>query len=122
MNENTFILKGKVKSYFGNQQNFLDKKSNIKKSYRVLALEGVYPHKGKPDFEVNFLNLNHEIIKTNKNGHFQISLKPGKYTFFILKGKKAYLNNFDGLGNYSHIELKENIDKYVIRDDLDANF
>jgi len=122
MNHKTFTLKGIVKSYIGNQQNFLNKKSDIQKNYKVLVVEGVFPHNGTPNSDMNFLNLNYEIIKTKKDGQFRIELKPGTYTFFILKGENLYLNNYDGIGNYKHIEVKENIDKYIIRDDIDANF
>ena len=39
--------------------------------------------------------------KLSKN--FDVELNKGFYTFFLLKDDKAYLNNFDGEGNYSHI-------------------
>ena len=70
----------------------------------------------------NLLDSNYEIIKTNKKGEFQIVLKPGIYTFFILKDDKIYLNHFDGLGNYSHIKVKDNIDNFIIRDYQNAYF
>ena len=68
------------------------------------------------------LSTINEIFKTKKNGEFQIVLKPGIYTFFILKDDKVYLNHFDGLGNYSYVEVKDNIEKIIIRDYQNAYF
>ena len=122
MEHRTFTVKGIVKKYFGNQMNYKSINPNNEASYKVIAIEGVYPHEGKTDFEMNSLNSFYKIINTKENGEFKVELKSGKYTFFILKGDRVYLNNYDGLGNYSHIEVKDNIKKLIIRDDLDANF
>ena len=122
MDNKTFIVKGFVQMYSGNQMDINKVKPIVKKSYKVLAVEGVHAHKGKPELELNSLDSNYEIINTKKNGEFQIDLKPGIYTFFILKDDKVYLNNFDGLGNYSHIEVKDNINNIIIRDYQNAYF
>ena len=92
------------------------------KGYKVLAVEGIHAHDGKPELDLSYLDSNYEIINTKNNGEFQIDLKPGLYTFFILKNVKAYLNNFDGVGNYSHIEVKDNINNFIIRDYQNAYF
>ena len=122
MENKTFIVKGLVRNYSGNQMDFNKVKPIVKKSYKVLAVEGVHAHQGKPELELNNLDSNYEIIKTKKNGEFQIVLKPGIYTFFILKDDKVYLNHFDGLGNYSHIKVKDNIDNVIIRNYQNAYF
>ena len=122
MDDNTFTVKGVVQIYSGNQMDINEVKPILKKSYKVLAVEGVHAHKGKPDIKLNYLDSYYEIINTKKNGEFQIDLKQGIYTFFILKGDKVYLNNFDGFGNFSHIEVKENIKNIVIKDDQNAYF
>ena len=122
MDDNTFTVKGVVQIYSGNQMDINEVKPILKKSYKVLAVEGVHAHKGKPDIKLNYLDSYYEIINTKKNGEFQIDLKPGIYTFFILKGDKLYLNNFDGLGNFNHIEVKENIENIVIKYDQNAYF
>tara|TARA_Y100000589_G_scaffold216858_1_gene204586 strand:- start:99 stop:467 length:369 start_codon:yes stop_codon:yes gene_type:complete len=122
MDDNTFTVKGVVQIYSGNQMDINEVKPILKKSYKVLAVEGVHAHKGKPDIKLNYLDSYYEIINTKKNGEFQIDLKQGIYTFFILKGDKVYLNNFDGFGNFSHIEVKDNTKNIVIKDDQNAYF
>ena len=122
MDHRTFIVDGIVKKYIGNQMNYKLINPKNKEPYKLIAIEGVYRHEGKPDFEMSSLNSFYKIINTNENGEFKVELKSGIYTFFIFKEDKVYLNNFDGLGNYSHIEVKDNIEKLIIRDDLDANF
>ena len=122
MNNEIFTVKGFVQIYSGNQMDINEVVPIIKKSYKVLAVEGVHKHKGKPEIELNYLDSYYEIFNTNKNGDFQIDLKPGIYTFFILKGDKIYLNNFDGFGNFSHIEVKDNTEDIVIKDDQNAYF
>ena len=122
MENKTFIVKGLVRNYSGNQMDFNKVKTILEKSYKVLAVEGIHSHRGKPELELNDLDSNYEIIKTNKKGEFQIVLKPGIYTFFILKDDKIYLNHFDGVGNYSHIKLKDNLDNFIIRDYQNAYF
>lgn len=122
MDHRTFIVDGIVKKYIGNQMNYKLINPKNKEPYKLIAIEGVYRHEGKPDFEMSSLNSFYKIINTDENGEFKVELKSGIYTFFILKEDRVYLNNFDGLGNYSHIEVKDNIEKLIIRDDLDANF
>ena len=123
MDKETFIVKGFVQMYLGNQMDINNVKPIVKKSYKVLAVEGIHAHNGKPEIELNYLDSNYEIINTNKNGEFKISLKPGTYTFFILKeDEEVYLNNFDGFGNYSHIEVKDNVENIIIRDYQNAYF
>ena len=122
MDNRFFTVEGIVKKFVGNQMNYKRLNPNNEEPYKLIAIEGVYPHKGKTDFEINSLNSFYKIINTKENGSFKVELKSGKYTFFILKGDRVYLNSFDGLGNYSHIEVKNHIKKLIIRDDLDANF
>ena len=122
MENNTFTVKGIVQNYSGNQMDFNKVKPILEKSYKVLAVKGIHSHRGKPELDLNDLDSNYEIIKTNKKGEFQIVLKPGIYTFFILKDDKIYLNHFDGVGNYSHIKLKDNLDNFIIRDYQNAYF
>jgi len=122
MDHRTFTVKGIVKKYVGNQMNYKRINPNTEESYKLIAIRGVYPHQGKTDFELNSLDSFYKIINTKENGEFKVDLKSGIYTFFILKGDRVYLNDFDGLGNYSHIDVNDHIKKIIIRDDLDANF
>ena len=122
MDNKNFIVQGFVQIYSGNQMDIDEITPTIKKSYKVLAVEGLHAHKGKSEIKLNHLNSNYEIIYTNKNGQFQVNLKPGIYTFFILKNDKAYLNSFDGVGNFSHIEVKNDVNNFIIRDYQNAYF
>ena len=122
MDSKTFVVKGFVKIYSGNQMDFLDRKPIYKKTYKVIAVEGIHRHDGSPFFDIKSLNSQFKIIKTNFHGEFDVELNPGVYTFFILKGDKVYLNNFDGFGNYSHIKVKNNIENIIIKDDQNAYF
>ncbi len=122
MDNKTFIVRGFVQMYLGNQMDINEVKPIKKKSYKVLAVEGIHAHNGKPELELNYLDSNYEIFNTKNNGEFQIDLKPGTYTFFILKDNELYLNNFDGLGNYSHVEVKDNVENIIIRDYQNAYF
>ena len=122
MDNNTFIVKGFVKMYSGNQMDINKTNSVNRKSYKVIAVEGVHKHNGSNEFDIKSLNSQYKIIKTNIKGEFDFELNPGVYTFFILKDDKLYLNNFDGLGNYSHIEVIDNIENIIIRDYQNAYF
>ena len=118
----TFTVKGFVQIYSGNQMDINELKPIVKKSYKVLVVKGVHAHKGKQEIEMNYLDSYYEIINTKKDGEFQIALKPGIYTFFILKGDEVYLNSFDGLGNFSHIEVKDDMENFIIKDVKNAIF
>ena len=122
MENNTFILKGFVKSYSGNQMNINKAKTIVKKSYKLFVVEGIHKHYGSSEFDITLSNSNYKIIKTKVNGEFDVELNKGIYTFFLLKDGKAYLNNFDGLGNYSYVEIKDNVNNFIIRDYQNAYF
>ena len=38
----TYKVEGSVKNYFGNQMDYLDKKTDLKKSHKILAVEGIF--------------------------------------------------------------------------------
>ena len=118
----TYKVEGSVKNYFGNQMDYLGKKTNLKKSHKILAVSGVYEHEGGTNIQIKSLNSRYKIIQTNNNGEFEVRLKPGKYTFFLIKGDQLYLNHFDGFGNFRYLDLKENVKKYIIKDNENAYF
>ena len=101
---------------------YLGQKTDIKKSHKILAAEGVFPHEGDTNVDIELLNSRYKIIQTNNNGEFEVRLKPGKYTFFLIKGQQAYLNHFDGSGNFRYLDLKDNVKKYIIKDYGNAHF
>ena len=118
----TYKVEGSVKNYFGNQMDYLGQKTDIKKSHKILAAEGVFPHEGDTNVKIEQINSRYKIIQTNNNGEFEVRLKPGKYTFFLIKGQQAYLNHFDGFGNFRYLDLKDDVKQYIIKDYGEAYF
>tara|TARA_Y100001968_G_C19298908_1_gene688047 strand:+ start:495 stop:944 length:450 start_codon:yes stop_codon:yes gene_type:complete len=51
---------------------------------------------------------------TNSKGHFNLDLKPGIYTFFVIKENNAYLNSFDGRGFYKSYKIFQKMDNIII--------
>lgn len=59
-------------------------------------------------------------VKTNKDGYFQCKLAPGKYSVFTLEEEgKFFANLFDGEGNITPFEIKE---EQVTRYDIHVNY
>ena len=57
MENNNFILKGFVKSYSGNQMNINEEKAIVKKSYKLLVVEGIYKTLWELGFRYNFIEF-----------------------------------------------------------------
>ena len=72
MENKTFTVKGIVQNYSGNQMDFNKVKPILEKSYKVLAVEGIHSHRGKPELELNDLDSNYEIIKTIKKANSRL--------------------------------------------------
>ena len=70
-----------------------------------------------------FSKINKDVIaqvKTNKQGYFQCKLPPGKYSIFTLEDDgKFFANLFDGEGNITPFEVKEDS---VTRYDINVNY
>ena len=97
MEENNFpkIIKN-VKKDFTN--------SKIDISRKIIALRGKVPRlDSNPYIPIRSLNFKYQIIETNPSGEFETCLKKGTFTFFIIDGKNAYLNLFDGKGFFKEI-------------------
>ena len=61
----TYKVEGSVKNYFGNQMDYLDKKTDLKKSHKILAAEGIFPHEGGNKVKIELLDSRYKIIQTN---------------------------------------------------------
>lgn len=103
----------------GNYYDF--RKTNSK---RPLSLSELVAVKGKVkagDFnaKVSIKEISQKKIKTstNKDGKFTFHLKPGIYTFFILKKDKGYLNRFDGYGYFKTTKVDKPIKNLILIDD-----
>ena len=46
-------------------------------------------------------------VQTDANGHFAVSLKPGKYSLFTKEAKGLYANLFDGDNNIFPVEVQQ---------------
>lgn len=70
-----------------------------------------------------FVNLKTKLIKTiksDKNGYYQATLLPGKYSIFTLEEEgKLFANSFDGEGLISCFEVKPN---EVVTFDIKINY
>tara|TARA_Y100001968_G_scaffold105235_1_gene95134 strand:+ start:304 stop:750 length:447 start_codon:yes stop_codon:yes gene_type:complete len=53
---------------------------------------------------------------SNDKGVFRFNLLPGEYTFFLIFKDKAYLNDFDGNGNFSSIQIDTRKDDLILTD------
>ena len=62
------------------------------------------------------------IKKTNSKGEFVFTLKPGKYTFLVIKDNKAYRNNFDSQGFFTQTDINKNTNNLIIVYDKFAYF
>ena len=69
---------------------------------------------------INELDQEQVNTFTNKEGEFIFNLKPGIYTFFILKEDNAYLNRFDGNGYFKSTKVEKPIRNFLLIDDENA--
>ena len=84
----------------------------------VLVAEGkVERNRNSSEMYLEEINNKYHIKSINSNGEFEIKIKPGLYTFFLLKDGKIYLNSFDGLGFYKSNYIESGIDDIIIIDD-----
>ena len=69
--------------------------------------------------KVSIKDMSRERINTstNKDGKFIFHLRPGIYTFFILKKDIAYLNKFDGYGYFKSTKVNKPVMNLILIDD-----
>ena len=54
-------------------------------------------------------------VKSGKNGFYQVSLPPGRYSVFVKEGSTLYANWFDGNGNVLPVTVaKDSVTKFQI--------
>ena len=122
MDGKTFLVEGSIKVFSGNQFDYLKKKPLKKCNCKVLAVKGKLKHKGNSEINLKYIKKPYFITTTDNNGKFKFNLKTGVYTFFILKQNNAYLNNYDGKGNFQNITLNKNINSLILREEKEAFF
>ncbi len=119
---NTFLVEGSIKVFSGNQLDYFNKKPLKKCNCKVLAVKGKLKHKGNSEINLKNIKEPYVITSTDNNGKFKFNLRTGVYTFFILRQNTAYLNNYDGKGNFQNINLNKNINSLILREDKESFF
>tara|TARA_X000000368_G_C22504079_1_gene481896 strand:+ start:101 stop:547 length:447 start_codon:yes stop_codon:yes gene_type:complete len=88
------------------------------KGARIMAKKGkVLAFSTKVSIPIHEINSPKTFSLTNDQGIFKFKLVPGEYTFFIIIEDQAYLNSFDGKGNFSSIIIDSNISNIILIDD-----
>ena len=86
----------------------------IKKSL-IIAVNGkVRSLDSNVSIPINGLSKKKLTTYTNSDGIFKFHLKPGIYTFFIVKENNAYLNSFDGKGYFKSYKVFSDIEQILI--------
>ena len=100
---------------------------NKKNSRTPLPISEIIAIKGKVkatlfNAKISIEDIGREKINTstNKDGRFLFHLRPGIYTFFIVKKDKAYLNRFDGYGYFQSIKIEKPISDLLLIDDEES--
>ena len=122
MHGKTFLVEGSIKVFSGNQLDYINKKPLKNCNCKVLAVKGKVKHKGNSEINLKYIKEPYFVTSTDNNGKFKFNLKTGVYTFFILKQNNAYLNNYDGKGNFQNITLNKNINSLILREEKEAFF
>ena len=87
---------------------------------KILAAKGKFlADPLKVSIPVNQIRSTKIFSLTDDQGIFKFTLSRGVYTFFIIIEDQAYLNNFDGKGNFSSREINVSINDITLIDDRD---
>ena len=125
---NLIKINGKVEIKVGNQMpqisNYkFDRKPSNNSELKIIAVPGqVKLVDNNISIPIDNIPPGGIITETNALGKFTITLKPGKYTFFILKDKEAYRNNFDERGFFTQTEIKKDTNDLILTYDKFAFF
>tara|TARA_Y100001968_G_C19375349_1_gene727309 strand:+ start:912 stop:1346 length:435 start_codon:yes stop_codon:yes gene_type:complete len=118
-NSNIFSVEGKAiidkSNYLTND--LKDKISPLSNT-EIIVITGIV--KANPRSSRILLKDIHQTkasTSTNRNGEFSFQLSNGIYTFFILKEDSAYLNRFDGKGNFKSTKISTPIKDLLLKDD-----
>ena len=90
---------------------------------KVIAVRGkVRALPGKASISIDSILSKKFETTIDKTGRFRFHLESGMYTFFILNGNCAYLNQFSGNGYFKPTLIYKNIYDLLIIDDRKASF
>lgn len=97
------------------------KKTIALKGARIIAVKGkVTTYKNKIFIPIGDIKSPKIYSKANEDGIFKFNISPGEYTFFIIIDDKAYLNSFDGKGNFYSKKIDSSTEDLILTDDRDA--
>ena len=121
-NSNIFSVEGKaivdkINYLTNNLKNTISPLSNTE----IIAITGIV--KANPRSSKILLKDIHQpqvSTSTNIDGEFSFQLSNGIYTFFISKEDSAYLNRFDGKGNFKSIKISKPIKDLLLSDDEES--
>ena len=74
----------------------------------------------KVSIPVNQIRSTKMFSLTDNQGIFEFKLSRGVYTFFIIIDNQAYLNNFDGKGNFYSRDINVSTNDIILVDDRDV--
>ena len=119
VNPNIFSVEGKA---IIDKNNFLT--TNLKDTIsplpntEIIAISGIVKANTRSS-KILLKDIDQPQVSTstNRNGEFRFKLSNGIYTFFILKEDSAYLNKFDGKGNFKSIKISKPIKDLLLSDD-----
>jgi hypothetical protein len=81
--------------------------------YKVTSMKDLEPFSG-----TNFTKVKSKLVKkvkSGKNGFYQVSLSPGRYSIFVKEDSTFYANWFDGQGNVLPVTVaKDSVTKFQI--------
>ena len=111
-------VNGRVFLLEGNHMPINYRKKQLFANIDILAVPSkVKAIQGQRTIPIDNINSKQFKSKTNKEGEFAFLLKPGQYTFFIVKDEHAYLNKFDGEGFFKITLLEEDLIDLVLEYD-----
>jgi len=125
---NLIKINGKVEIKVGNQMpqisnNKFDRTPSNNSEVKIIAVPGkVKLVDNNISIPIDNIPPGGIITETNVLGKFSLTLKPGKYTFFILKDKEAYRNSFDERGFFTQTEIKKDTNDLILTYDKFAFF
>ncbi len=85
--------------------------------YEATSDSMVVPQYGTFHTEINSNLI--AVIHSDENDFFQITLQPGKYSFFVKEGSKFYANSSDGEGHVLSAKVE---DKKVTKRQIDITY
>ena len=103
--------------------NQISRKASKSSRVKVIAIPGkIKPINDNIYIPIEDIPSDGIIAATNSSGEFIMTLKPGRYTFFILKDNEAYRNSFDEKGFFTQTNINADTNDLILTYDKFAFF